>query len=86
MFKDLTANLNGITIKNFGGASGWNDSIDFTNLNDSHLTWNYASGKLTVGDGTHSATLSVAGSGLTKTDFVPTVDGSGGPVFTFHVS
>jgi hypothetical protein len=70
--QDTTANLNGVTVTDL--ATG--DRLDFTDLDPTSATLSFASGVLSIGDGTHSASLTLPGS--TKQVFVVTPDGHGG--------
>jgi hypothetical protein len=70
--QDTTANLDGATVNGF--ATG--DRFDFTDLDPTLATVSFANGVLSVGDGTHSASLTVPG--LASQVFVVTPDGNGG--------
>lgn len=70
--QDTTANLDGATVNGF--TTG--DRFDFTDLDPTSATVSFANGVLTVGDGTHSASLTVPG-GANQV-FVVTPDGNGG--------
>ncbi len=84
LFKDLTANFNGDTIKGFGTANGLLDKIDFTDLKFATKSGKFLNGKLSVTDGTHSASITMPGA-LTLANFTTTADGTGGTLLTFHV-
>jgi hypothetical protein len=55
-FKDYSVYLSGSAIHNFATT----DVIDFTDMNPATATENYTNGILSVSDGTHAATLSLA--------------------------
>ena len=55
-FKDLTANLAGSAIQHFATT----DVLDFTDMISASTTTTYTGGTLTVGDGTHSASLNLS--------------------------
>ena len=84
-FLDTSAHLNGVTLGNW--TTG--DVIDLTDMNAGTLkALKFAGGKLIVADGTHTATLTVSGTGgstLSVSNFVTLgADGHGGTLIGYH--
>ena len=77
-FRDTTANLNGVTIGNFGG----NDVLDLTDLLPGSASYSFNAGTLSVTDGTHAAAISLSGT-FNSTGFALHTDGHGGTTVTY---
>jgi hypothetical protein len=77
-FKDTSADLNGVTIQNYGG----NDVIDLTDLLPGSASLTFNADTLTVTDGTHSAAISLTGS-FTQAGFHLATDNHGGTTVTY---
>jgi hypothetical protein len=57
-FKGSSSELNGVTIRNFGG----NEGIDITDLLPGPANYQFNNGTITVTDGTHTAAITLEGS------------------------
>ena len=86
VFMGASAGLNNDIISNFGGSGTQVDKIDVTDLNYKTATLGYSGsttqGTLTLGDGTHSLSISMVGN-YVASDFKIGTDGHSGTFVTF---
>ena len=80
VFNDSTTNLNGSVISGFDVS----DKIDFTNLTSTAPTITFAAGKLSVSDGTHSASVALTfGTTPASGHFASASDGATGTILSW---